>query len=180
MRELLYFFTRSLIFIQDRWQQFLARYFYQIKAERKVAAFTPPLKINGKTLLTANTHLGKNVNFNGLIISGQGKVEIGDNFHSGVECRIIAQNHNYQSEVSIPYDRTYIRKGVKIEDNVWIGDRVIILDGVTIGEGAIIQAGSVVVKSIPPCAIAGGHPAKVFSERNKDTYYRLKAEGKFF
>lgn len=51
--------------------------------------------------------------------------------------------------------------------------------GVTIGEGAIIQAGAVVVSDIPPCAIAGGAPAKVFKYRNKEHYYKLKQEKKF-
>ena len=72
-----------------------------------------------------------------------------------------------------------ISKGVVIEDNVWLGNRVIVLPGVTIGEGAIIQAGSVVVNDIPKYAIAGGHPAKVFSSRDKDHYEKLKKEGKF-
>ena len=76
-------------------------------------------------------------------------------------------------------DETVISKDVVIEDNVWLGNRVIVLPGVTIGEGAIIQAGSVVVNDIPKYAIAGGHPAKVFSSRDKDHYEMLKKEGKF-
>ncbi|GHV46300.1 hypothetical protein FACS1894204_07620 [Synergistales bacterium] len=48
-----------------------------------------------------------------------------------------------------------------------------------IGEGAIIQAGSVVVSDIPPYAIAGGAPAKVFKYRNREHFERLKAEGKY-
>jgi acetyltransferase-like isoleucine patch superfamily enzyme len=56
---------------------------------------------------------------------------------------------------------------------------VIILPGVTIHEGAIIQAGSVVVKDIEKCAIAGGHPAKVFKYRDIEHYEKLKKEGKF-
>lgn len=36
-----------------------------------------------KTSLTRNTHLGKNPNFNGMTIKGEGEVYIGDNFHSG-------------------------------------------------------------------------------------------------
>lgn len=91
---------------------------------------------------------------------------------------MITQNHNYEGS-KIPYDNTYICKDVHIEDNVWLGSRVIILAGVTIGEGAIIQAGSVVVSDIPKYAIAGGHPAKVFSSRNKEHYKKLKSEGKF-
>lgn len=53
------------------------------------------------------------------------------------------------------------------------------IGGVVIGEGAIIQAGSVVVSDVPDCAIAGGHPAKVFSYRNKEHYYQLKKEKRF-
>lgn len=137
------------------------------------------VKVNGKTKVTNNTFLGNNVNFNGMDIQGRGKVIIGDNFHSGKECIIITDIHNYDKGDCIPYDNTYIQKDVKIEDNVWIGSRVIILGGVRIGEGAIIQAGSVVVKSIPPYAIAGGHPAKVFNYRDIEHYEQLKSEKKF-
>lgn len=70
-------------------------------------------------------------------------------------------------------------KKVIIGNNVWFGDRVIVLGGVEIGEGAIIQAGAVVVKSIPPCAIAGGNPAKVFRYRNVEHYNDLKSKGSF-
>ena len=139
------------------------------------------LFVSGKgpgTVLSSNTILGRNPNFNGLVINGCGRVSFGDNFHSGIGCLIITQNHNYLGD-AIPYDSTYIVKDVTIGDNVWLGDRVIILGGVTIGEGAIIQAGSVVVKDIPPLAIAGGHPAIPFKYRDKEHYYRLKSEKKF-
>ena len=113
-------------------------------------------------------------------IVGAGKVEIGDNFHSGTDCLIITSIHNYDSGEAIPYDATYIHRPVVIGDNVWLGSRVIILGGVTIGEGAIIQAGSVVVKKVPPYAIVGGSPANVFKYRDIEHYEDLKAQGKFF
>ena len=47
-------------------------------------------------------------------------------------------------------------------------------------EGAIIQGGSVVHGEIPPYAIAGGNPAKVFKYRNIEHFQKLKAEGKFY
>lgn len=131
------------------------------------------IKANGYTRLTQNTSCGKNVNFNGCIIYGAGKVMIGANFHSGNGMKIITQIHNYQGE-AIPYDNTYITKDVIIEDNVWLGMDVTILSGVRIGEGAIIQAGSVVVNNIPKYCIAGGHPAKVFSKRDEMHYQMCK------
>ncbi|WP_446925851.1 acyltransferase, partial [Klebsiella pneumoniae] len=93
-------------------------------------------------------------------------------------CIILTENHNHMGS-AIPYDTTYIIKETIIEDNVWLGINVILLPGITIGERAIIQAGSVVVCDIPPLAIAGGHPAKVFSWRDKEHYYKLKNEKSF-
>ncbi len=113
-----------------------------------------------------------------MTIGGRGRVIIGDNFHSGPECRIITSFHNYEG-TKIPYDETYIDRDVIIGDNVWFGTRVMVLGGVTIEEGAIIQAGSVVVSNIPKGAIAGGHPAKVFKYRDLAHYDELKAAGAF-
>lgn len=137
------------------------------------------LKVNGRSVVTKNTSLGDNINFNGMEISGGGLVTIGDNFHSGEGCLMITQNHNYDTGSKIPYDDTYIFKDIRIEDQVWLGSRVIILGGVTIGEGAIIQAGSVVTKDIPKLAIAGGHPAIAFKQRDSKHYEKLKALGLF-
>ena len=80
----------------------------------------------------------------------------------------------------MPYDSSWITRDVTIGENVWIGEGVTILAGVTIGEGAVIQAASCVTSDVPPLAIAGGHPAKVFKYRDEDHYYRLKKQGKFF
>lgn len=132
------------------------------------------LYVNGFSIVTRYTCLGENVNFNGMKIFGNGIVEIGNNFHSGTECQMITQFHNFDNGNAIPYDDTYIIKNIKIEDNVWLGNRVMILGGVTLGEGAIVQAGSVVVKSIPKFAIAGGHPCEVFKFRDKNHYNSLK------
>ena len=164
---------KIVFFFQKRWHKLLER-----RALRIVQSHQGEVHIHGWTHLTPQTILGKNPNFNGLNIIGKGKVVFGDNFHSGVECMIITQNHNYEGE-AVPYDSTYIEKDVTIGDNVWFGNRVIVLGGVTIGEGAIIQAGAVVVKDIPACAIAGGNPATVFKYRDKEHYYALKEQGKF-
>jgi acetyltransferase-like isoleucine patch superfamily enzyme len=122
--------------------------------------------------------LGSNVHFNGMLIFGVGSVRIGSNFHSGAECVIISEIHNYEGD-ALPYDTNRIPRDVEIGDNVWLGYRVMVLGGVTIGEGAIIQAGSVVVRSIPRYAIAGGHPATVFGSRDPDRYQRLKRGERF-
>jgi chloramphenicol O-acetyltransferase type B len=137
------------------------------------------LTVNGPSHVTARTVLGNNVNFNGLRVLGVGSVSIGDNFHSGEECLLICQNHDFDTGEAIPYGAGAIPKDIVIEDNVWLGARVIVLGGVRIGEAAIIQAGSCVTGDIPKYAIAGGHPARVFKSRDVEHYERLKREGKF-
>lgn len=155
------------------------RTYWTLRVRQMAKSCGNHLVVNGRSRVTRNTILGDNVNFNGLEIVGGGEVRIGNNFHSGPGCMLISQNHNYDHGESIPYDATYVYKGITIEDQVWLGSRVLILGGVTIGEGAIIQAGAVVVSDIPKCAIAGGNPAKVFKYRDIDHYERLKAEKRF-
>lgn len=105
----------------------------------------PNLRVNSKSYFYGKKmiELGENCNFNGILIYGDGGLFIGNNFHSGKDCKIITVNHNFEGE-KIPYDETEIKKPVKIGNNVWIGDNVIILPGTTIEEGVIIGAGAVV------------------------------------
>ena len=132
----------------------------------------------GPSCVNRNTVLGDYVCFMGMFINGGGPVSIGSHFHSGIQCMIITQNHDYDGGEMIPYGTRYIFKEVVIEDYVWFGRRVTILPGTHIGEGAIIQAGAVVHGEIPPYAIAGGNPAKVFKYRDIEQFQKLKAEGK--
>lgn len=149
-------------------------------AIRRVGGYKSKPKVNFYSRFTKNTHIGYNCHFNGMIIRGNGKVTIGDNFHSGKDILLINSYHKYDNANAIPYDtKEMIDKNIVIEDNVWIGDRVIILGGVKIGEGAIIQAGAVVVKDIENFGIAGGNPAKVFKYRNIENYKILKERKKF-
>ena len=152
---------------------------YYPKRIRSVAAQCGEgLYVGGKSYVTPNTHLGDHVCFNGMRMSGNGKITVGSYFHSGPGCQILTSFHNYEGD-AIPYDNTFVDKDVTIGDCVWLGNDVIILGGVTIGEGAIIQAGSVVCKDVPPYAIAGGHPAVPFKYRDKEHYDQLKKEKKF-
>lgn len=148
-------------------------------ARRQAKSMGSGVRVNYPCRFTRRTSVGDNCHFNGIVISGNGNVTIGSNFHSGKECLIITSYHNYDSGTTIPYDNTYIDKDVIIEENVWIGQRVIILAGLVLGEGCIIQAGSVVVSDIPKYAIAGGSPAKVFKTRDIEHYEALKAKKRF-
>lgn len=151
---------------------------YTSRARRSAISCGRGLKINYKCVFGGKIYFGDNCNFNGMNVIGNGTVKFGHNFHSGTECMIITQNHNYEGDM-IPYDESYVYKTVVIDDNVWLGNRVIIVGDVTIGEGVIVAAGSVVCKNVPDYAIVGGNPAKVIKYRNIEHYNRLKSERKF-
>ncbi len=126
-----------------------------------------------------NMTIGDYVTYNGVLVAGEGKVTVGSYCHFGSDILILTTNHDYES-TKIPFDDSSIEKEITIEDFVWIGSRVTILPGTKIGEGAIIQAGAVVHGEIPPCAIAGGNPAKVFKYRDIEHFNKLKSEGEFY
>lgn len=155
-----------------------SKLYYPYKIRKVAAECGKGLYVGGKSYVTKHTFLGKHVCFNGMSMSGNGIINIGDYFHSGPGCQIITSFHNYEGD-AIPYDNSFIDKDVNIGKCVWLGNNVIILGGVNIGEGAIIQAGSVVCKDIPAYAIVGGHPAVPFKYRDQKHYEKLKEEGKF-
>jgi acetyltransferase-like isoleucine patch superfamily enzyme len=155
------------------------RMYYTFKLTQQAQEVGDDFIVNGPSRLSPNSVIGDNVKLNGMEVRGDGYLEIGDNFRSAPDCVIVTRNHNYDNGDAIPYDETYVRKEVIIEDNVWLGVDVNIVPGVEIGEGAIVQAGSTVVDDVPRCAIVGGHPAEVISYRDIDHYEELKQKGKF-
>jgi len=155
------------------------RFFTKI-VKKQINEFGENFKVNNMCRLNKSVTVKNNVNLNGMEVQGNGKIIIGNNFHSGKDILLITQNHNWKDAKTIPYDDEYILTNITIEDNVWLGSKVTIIGNSTIGEGSIIQAGSVVVNDIPPLSIAGGHPATVFSKRDEAHYNECVKMGKFY
>ncbi|MBL1214496.1 MAG: acyltransferase [Ignavibacteriae bacterium] len=110
--------------------------------------------------------IGNNVGISqNAFIQVRGLVEIGSNIMFGPNVSIFSENHSFTNSDELLVDQPTIRKGVKIEDNVWIGANTTILDGVVIGHGSIVAAGSVVNKSVPKFSIVAGVPAKIIKTR---------------
>lgn len=100
------------------------------------------------------------------IIYGNGGVKIGESVRIASHCSIISFNHNYDLlDQDIMY-QGLSKKGIVIENNVWVGSGSRILDGVTIKSGCIIGAGSVVTKSTEKNCIYAGAPAKILKVRS--------------
>lgn len=100
------------------------------------------------------------------VMDGAGGITIGDGVAISYHTSIISASHRHDNLEVPSGEQGFITKGIKIENNVWMGAKVVVLDGVTVGEGAIIGAGSVVTSDIPKFAIAVGVPARVIRYRN--------------
>lgn len=112
--------------------------------------------------------IGNNVGIaQNAFIQVRGFVEIGSNVMFGPGVSIFSENHTFRELDKLLIEQPTDRKGVKIENNVWVGANVIILDGVKIGNGAVIAAGSVVTKDVPPFTIVAGVPARVIKFRKE-------------
>jgi acetyltransferase-like isoleucine patch superfamily enzyme len=110
--------------------------------------------------------IGDNVGIaQNVFIQVRGKVIIGNDVIIGPNVSIFSESHNFE-DLEVPIRLQGVsRKGVIIDDGVWIGTRAVILDGVKIGLNAIIAAGSVVTSDVPEYAIYGGVPARLIRLR---------------
>ncbi len=110
--------------------------------------------------------IGDNSNIGAYSYMGAaGGIRIGSSVMMGPRVSILAEQHNFNA-IDIPMkEQGTSRKGIVIEDDVWLGGNCVILDGVTVGRGAVVAAGAVVNKDVPQFAVVGGVPAKVLKLR---------------
>jgi acetyltransferase-like isoleucine patch superfamily enzyme len=100
-------------------------------------------------------------------LHGGGNLVIGNGVRIAAHTSVIAANHIFDDPGQCIYQQGEIRKGIIIEDDVWIGAGAKILDGVTIKQGTVVGAGAVVTKSTEPYSIVVGVPAKPIASRLK-------------
>lgn len=117
--------------------------------------------------------IGNNVGIaQNCFIQVRGFVSIGSNVMFGPNVSIFSENHGFENTEIPMIKQATIRKGVVIEDDVWLGTQSVILDGVTIGKGSIVAAGAIVNISVPPYSIVAGVPAKIIKSRIISTEIR--------
>jgi acetyltransferase-like isoleucine patch superfamily enzyme len=103
------------------------------------------------------------------MLGAGGGIAIGRHATLGAAVHVLAEDHAFH-DLHVPiHEQGVTRKGITIEDDVWIGNSAILLDGVRIGRGAVIGAGAVVTRDVPPGAIAVGNPARVVGMRGEPT-----------
>jgi acetyltransferase-like isoleucine patch superfamily enzyme len=94
-----------------------------------------------------------------------GGITIGQRVSFGADVHVLAENHQFNDAAALIQDQGVSRRGIVIEDDVWLGNHAIVADGVRIGRGAVIGAGAVVTRDVPDGAVVVGNPARVVGLR---------------
>jgi acetyltransferase-like isoleucine patch superfamily enzyme len=99
------------------------------------------------------------------ILLGIGGLKIGD-FVRIAGGTVIAPGNHVIKRIDIPIcDQGMDKRGITIDDDVWVGANCVITDGVHVNTGAVLSAGSVVTSDVPSRSIVAGVPAKVIKYR---------------
>lgn len=98
------------------------------------------------------------------VLRGQGGIHIGHRVFTSPMVQMVAVDHVFDDR-SRPFTAQGITaRGIRIEDDVWIGAGAVITDGTVIGKGAVVAAGAVVSHDVPPHTVVGGVPARVLRQ----------------
>lgn len=99
------------------------------------------------------------------MVYGQGGVKIGSGVRIATQSTILPSNHIFVRKDIMIFEQGLSKRGIVIEDDVWIGAGVKILDGVIIRKGCVIGANAVVNKSTESYGIYVGTPAHLIRKR---------------
>jgi len=106
--------------------------------------------------------IGNHFAMTGGVIVVTESVSIGNYVTVGANSRIMDTDfHPIDAELRRGMSSGGESARIVIEDDVFLGTDCLILKGSHLGKGSVIGARSVVTGTIPPRAVAVGHPAKV-------------------
>ena len=98
------------------------------------------------------------------VLRGQGGINIGNRVYTSPMVQLLAVNHIFDDPTRPFVEQGITAKGIRIEDDVWVGAGATVTDNVVVGAGAVVAAGSVVTKNVPPHTVVAGVPAVVVRE----------------
>ena len=153
---------------------FILRYYFNILRTWYLFHLKYPwVKYHGFVRVMAHTSfakrtitIGHNVQF-GLYCNISADTTFGNNILlAGRVCIVGKNDHAFDEPAQLIWDGKRINDQCTIiEDDVWIGHNATVIAGITIGRGSVVTAGAVVTKSIPPCEVWGGIPARKIKDR---------------
>jgi acetyltransferase-like isoleucine patch superfamily enzyme len=99
-----------------------------------------------------NTHIGKNCFFD-----LADKVTLGNSVVISMNCTFLTHLNIHRSSLESVYPSE--TKGIRVNDNVYIGASVTMLMGTEIGKESVVAAGSIVKNSFGERVLIAGNPA---------------------
>lgn len=106
-----------------------------------------------------------NIGFNCMIFSAS-SVTVGDDYLMAAYCYLVGGTHIADDPSRPVLDQGRTSKGITIGSGGWLGAHALVFDGVHIGNNTVIAGGSVVHRSLPDHAVAGGNPVTIINRRN--------------
>lgn len=179
----------NLILFFDKCKEKLTFEYRKYIIRKKINCTHSDFTVYGKiSLINHNVRLGKNVRiYPGVMLFGDGPIEIGDNVSIGNNTMIYASKNgggirigdnsqiaaqSYIIDTNHGIARNELIKNqpntvlpISIGEDVWIAANVTIIKGSNIGDGAVIGAKSLVNGEIEPYSICVGIPAKKIKMR---------------
>lgn len=177
---------------QEKWQKELCEKYNITLGENSVVSkdaflyeiegtFGEKTQIGSYALLRRlNIKAGNNCSFNSYCVV-HGDVTVGNNVRIAPGAKIFGENHSFKDLDKPICMQPNTRKGIVIEDDVWIGANAVITDGVKVGAHSIVAAGSIVTRDVPPWCVVGGNPARVIKNRlaqkkNDDSFKKMVSD----
>lgn len=110
--------------------------------------------------------LGDGVSLNARVTmdGGRAGITVGRGARIATGVTIYAFDHGLDEGSPIAEQKTTSR-GIRIEDDVWLGAGSGITDGVTVHAGAVVGMGAVVTRDVPAHTVVGGSPARPIGRR---------------
>ena len=114
-------------------------------------------------IIGANTY----INSGTVIYTGNG-VKIGKGVLIAANCTLAPVNHAYKLKNKTILEQGFIpsKRGIIIEDDVWVGANSVILDGTVIQKGAVVGAGSVIQGKLEEYGVYVGNPLRLVGKRS--------------
>jgi acetyltransferase-like isoleucine patch superfamily enzyme len=106
------------------------------------------------------------------IINAAGGINIGDHVITGPRVTLYSQNHRFEDPLEPIPEQGYVRKPVRIGNNVWLAANVVVLPGVTIGDDVVAAAGAIITKDVASGSLVAGNPARVIRRIRPDAVKR--------
>ncbi len=124
---------------------------------------------------------------NSILSCKNGDITVGDKVNIGFNCEIVSASevlvgagsllaaysylvgadHIFSDPEKPIHEQERCSRGIRLEENVWVGAGVVVADGQRLGRNSIIGAGAVVTSDVPEYAIAAGVPARVLRDRRE-------------